>query len=143
MSTWDKYTLNQVIESRRIKQTTQSLANIVDKFIRREVAPRQKKLSRLGQVWRELLPKELLEHTCLENLYRGTLRVLVDDASSLFELNQIKEELLDQLQEFCPNIAPAQIRFVRGYWYYTSEEGIQIPDFKSLKPKESNKNIDG
>ena len=143
MSTWDKHTLKRVIESHRIRQTTQPLANLVDKFVRREVAPRQKKLSRLGQAWQELLPKELLEHTCLENLYCDTLRVLVDDAPSLFELNQIKEELLDQLREFCPNIAPAQIRFVRGYWYYTSEEGIQIPDFKSVKPKESKNKFNG
>ena len=143
MSTWDKHTLNRVTESRRTRQTAKPLANLLDKFVRREVAPRQKKLGRLGQAWRELLPEELLKHTCLENLYRGTLRVLVDDASSLFELNQIKEELLDQLREFCPNVAPDQIRFVRGHWYHTSEEGIQIHDYKSVRPKESKNKFNG
>ena len=143
MSTWDKHTLNRITESRRTRQTAKPLANLVNKFVKQEVAPRQKKLSRLGQTWGELLPEELLNHTCLENLYRGTLRVLVDDAPSLFELNQIKEELLDQLREHCPDVAPAQIRFVRGYWYYTSEEGIQIPDFKGVKPKESKNKFNG
>jgi len=143
MSTWDKHTLNRITESRRTRQAAKPLANIVDKFLKREVAPRQKKLSRLGQAWVELLPKELLKHTCLESLYHGTLRVLVDDAPSLFELNQIKEELLDQLQEFCPNVAPVQIRFVRGYWYYTSEEGIQITNFKSVKPQKSKNKFNG
>ena len=143
MSTWDKHTLHRIVESRRIKQATKPLATLVEKFVRREVAPRQKKLSRIGQAWQELLPAELLEHTCLENLYHGTLRVLVDDAPSLFELSQIKEELLHQLRELCPNAAPAQIRFVRGRWYYNSEEGIPIPNFKSVTPKEVQNKIDG
>lgn len=111
--------------------------------MRREVAPRQKKMSLLGQAWQELLPAELLEHTCLENVHHGTLRVLVDDAPSLFELSQIKKELLNQLRDLCPNVAPARIRFVRGRWYYTSEEGAQIPHFKSVKPKEDQNKIDG
>lgn len=111
--------------------------------MRREVAPRQKKLSRLGRTWQELLPAELLDHTCLENLVHGTLRVLVDDAPSLFELSQIKEELLDQLRDLCPDVAPARIRFVRGRWYYTNEEGTPIPHFKSVKPKEDKNKIDG
>jgi len=143
MSTWDKHTLNRVTETRRARQTAKPLANLIDNFVRREVMPRQKKLGILGQAWRELLPEELLKHTCLETLHRGTLRVLVDDASSLFELNQIKEELQDQLREFCPNAAPDRMRFIRGCWYRTNEEGIQIPDYKSVKPKESKNKFNG
>ena len=143
MTTWDKHALNRVTETRRSRKATRPLANLVDKFMRREVIPRQKKLLRLGHVWQEVLPEELLEHTCLETLYRGTLRVLVDNAPSLFELNQMKEELLNQLQQHCPNVAPVEIRFVRGLWYRTNQEGIQVPDYKSVKPKEGKNKTDG
>lgn len=141
MDMWDKHTLGQVTKARRKKQTLQPLADSITKFVRREVTARQKKLNRLGQVWQELLPDELLKHTCLENLYQGTLRVLVDNSSSLFELNHVKETLTEQLRELCPTTAPSRIQFVRGYWYQMNEEGIQIPVFKNIRPrKHKNKN---
>ena len=140
---WNKHTLHRVVETRRCRKTTWPLANLVENFMRRKVIPRQKKLARLGQAWQDLLPEELLEHTCLENLRHGTLRVLVDNASSVFELNQMKEELLRQLQYLCPRVAPAEIRFVRGFWYHMNEEGIRMPDYESVKLKESKINGDG
>jgi Dna[CI] antecedent, DciA len=143
MNRWDKHALNRVTKNRQVRKTTQPLAKFVDQFVRREVVPRQKKLSRLGQAWCELLPEMLRKHTCLENIYRGTLKILVDDGPSLYELSQLKEELLVQLRQLCPSVAPAEIRFVRGFWYHTNEEGTPIPDYKSIKPKENKKKING
>ena len=143
MNRWDKHALNRVTKNRQVRKPTQPLAKLVEQFVRREVVPRQKKLSRLGQAWRELLPETLREHTCLENVSRGTLKVLVDNGPSLYELNQLKEELLDQLRQLCPSVAPAEIRFVRGFWYHTNEEGTPIPDYKSIKTKERKNKIDG
>ena len=143
MDRWDKQALNRITKNRQVQKTTQPLAKVVDQFIRREVAPRQKKLSCLGQAWRKLLPEALLEHTCLENIYHGKLKVLVDDGPSLYELSQLKEELLDQLRQCCPSVAPVEIRFVRGCWYHTNEEGNPIPDYKSIKPRECKNKING
>ena len=143
MATWDKHTLHRVTKARRSREIARPISDLVGTFIRREVIPRQKRLARLGRAWRELLPEELLEHTCLENLSCGVLRVLVDNAPSLYELNQIKEELLDQLRQYCPGIAPAEIRFVRGLWYRTNEEGVRMPDYKSVKPKKGKPKING
>lgn len=137
MNIWDKHTLDRVTRSRRKKPTAQPLANPIAKFVRREVTTRQKTLGRLGQAWQELLPKELLEHTCVETLHHGTLRVLVDNASSMFELNQAREQLTEQIRELCPTIGLSQIRFIRGRWYRISEEGIPIPVFRNKRPKKN------
>ncbi len=117
-------------EARRTPQKTQLLGHWVDRFMRREVYPKQKRLGQLGRAWMELLPEELVDHTCLENLRGGCLRVLVDNASSLYELALLKESLIDQLYQLCPGVAPSDIRFVRGLWYQTNEEGFRIPNYR-------------
>jgi hypothetical protein len=101
----------------------------VQSFLKARVYPRQRKLGALAGVWTELLPETLLEHTCLEGLARGRLRVLVDDAASLYELGLLKQELLDRLRELAPNAAPSEIKFVRGQWYSTNEEGVRIAQY--------------
>jgi len=85
-------------------------------FLRRRVYPRQRKLGRVGAAWGEMLPEGLREHTCLEGLARGTLRVLVDDAASLYELRLATEDLLEQLRQACPSAGVSEIHFVRGCW---------------------------
>lgn len=136
MTAWDPAKLKRVTQQRsRTKKPARTLAQSLDAFLRRRVYPRQRKLGRLAQAWQHLLPETLQEHTCLDSLNRGRLKVLVDDAASLYELNLMKHQLLDQLRQLCPNAAPSDLRLVRGRWYHINEEGIRIPDYPNTQSR--------
>lgn len=55
-----------------------------------------KQLAAVTPVWCRLVPPELLEHTRLEGLSRGTLRVAADSSSRLYELDRLLRCGLEQ-----------------------------------------------
>ena len=127
MQDWDDQRLEWVVKNRRRPRAVKPLAESVKKFLHRWVHTRQKRLAQLSQAWCEILPPELVEHSCLENFSRGQLRVLVDSASHLAELDMlVRETLLQQLQQMCPQLPLSRIKLVRGTWYRTNEEGQKI-----------------
>ncbi len=127
---WDNNQLKNVWEKRQIKPRARKIGTTVDMFFRKKIVPRQKKLSHLSQAWQELLPQELLDHSCLENYTRGNLRVLVDSPVHYAELHMLlREGLLKQLHELCPNIPLSRVKLARGLWYHIDDEGNKIPNF--------------
>ena len=129
MADWNDQKLEQITKNRREKPSALLLKKLVQSFMKRDVYPRQRKLAFLAQAWQQLLPEELIEHTCLENIRGGRLRVLVDSASCLHELTLLKENLLTQLYELCPEVALSDIKFIRGIWYKANEEGVKIAKY--------------
>lgn len=65
-------------------------------FFQHSVQKRQTKLTQLAACWSQLVPETLADHCTLDSLSRGTLVVLVDSASHLYELKQL---LLAGLQQ--------------------------------------------
>ena len=65
-------------------------------FFTHSVQKRQTKFSRIGESFSHLVPETLADHCTLESFNRGTLTVLVDSASHLYELKQL---LLAGLQQ--------------------------------------------
>jgi Dna[CI] antecedent DciA-like protein len=65
-------------------------------FFQNSVQKKQTKMSKLAACWFQLVPETLSDHCSLESLSRGTLVVLVDSASHLYELKQL---LLAGLQQ--------------------------------------------
>ena len=115
MIEWSPERLQRVHRQRQVKSRVKPLGNLVDHILGRLVLPRQADIEALRQAWQELLPKELQWHSRLESLHRGQLRVLVDNASSLYELNLMAEEgLLDQIRQVCPKVKVWRIKFLRG-----------------------------
>ena len=127
---WDPKKLKLLTKQRQFYQKNYAFGKVVDQFMRRKVYPRQKKLGQLADAWMELLPKELTDHSCLENFSRGTLKVLVDSPAHLAELNLlVREGLIDHLREMCPNLPLSKIKLVHSRWYHVDQEGNQIADF--------------
>ena len=117
MNAWDDNKLQRVHQAAGSLQRLCRLGNAVQTFMDRVVEPRQEKLGQLALAWSQLLPPELDQHSCLGNLYRGTLRVLVDDATSLYELNLLQQQgLLNELRQLCPTVSVSSLRLVRGHW---------------------------
>jgi len=83
-----------------IKRTNTNVASAIGPemvhFFQHSVQKRQTKLTQLATCWCQLVPETLSDHCSLESLSRGTLVVLVDSASHLYELKQL---LLAGLQQ--------------------------------------------
>src|SRR6266566_8193644 len=58
-------------------------------FFKQCVAKRQTYLGKIAEAWGTLVPLTLSEHCSLESLSRGTLTVVVDSSSHLYELKQL------------------------------------------------------
>ncbi len=66
------------------------------------LAPVCERCDSVGQAWEQVLPPGLRTHCRLEGFKRGCLRIGVDTASYMYELQLCKAELLEELQRLCP-----------------------------------------
>ena len=93
-------------------------------FFKHSVQKRQTKLGKIAECWARLVPELLLEHCALDGLARGTLTVVVDSASHLYELKQL---LLAGLQQqiilACSSCGLKKIALRRGTWYASGADG--------------------
>src|SRR3954468_1571034 len=84
----------------RVKQSapisTPALGTAMLAFFKQSVEKRQAKFGKIARCWDQLIPETLAEHCALESFTRGTLSVLVDSSSHLYELKQL---LLAGLQQ--------------------------------------------
>ena len=65
-------------------------------FFKHSVEKRQTKMGQIAACWGVIVPEMFSEHCALESLNRGTLTVVVDSSSHLYELKQL---LLAGLQQ--------------------------------------------
>ena len=127
---WERQRLEQVWQSRQGVSPGRPLGEPVNIFMKRIVQPRRRRLSLLGRAWLDLLPSELVDHSCLESLRGGRLKILVDSSSHLYELDLlVKEGLLDELREVCPTVPRSALKLVHGLWYKMDEPKHRIPRY--------------
>jgi hypothetical protein len=87
-------------------------------FFKQSVAKRQTKLVKLAECWGALVPPILSEHCALECFVRGTLTVMVDSSSHLYELKQLLlAGLEEQLLFACKSAGLRKITLRPGRWY--------------------------
>ena len=92
-------------------------------FFEQSVAKRQTKLGKIAECWAAFVPQSLIEHSCLESLNRGTLTVLVDTASHLYELKQLMlAGMQQQLLQACKTTGLRKINLKPGRWYDGSND---------------------
>ncbi|MCC6421898.1 MAG: DUF721 domain-containing protein [Phycisphaerales bacterium] len=115
----------RLAELHRLQRFKQSAPTPTDKlgmemvsFFKQSVQKRQTKLGVIAQHWSELVPGLLNDHCSLESLSRGTLTVLVDSASHLYELKQLLlAGLQQQLLIACRSSGLRKINLKPGRWY--------------------------
>lgn len=99
-------------------------------FFRQSIQKRQTKLSKIGECFGRLVPETLADHCSLESLNRGSLTVLVDSASHLYELKQLLlAGLQQQLLMACKSAGLRKIILKPGRWYDQAEEASRKPRF--------------
>lgn len=95
-------------------------------FFKVSVEKRNAKFGKIADAWAKLVPQVLADHSALESFSRGTLAVVVDSSSHLYELKQLLLAGLEkQLLLACSPAGLKKINLKRGSWY---EEGGEARD---------------
>ncbi|HVT90880.1 MAG TPA: hypothetical protein VHD56_18645 [Tepidisphaeraceae bacterium] len=87
-------------------------------FFKKSVSKRQTRLTTIAECFEQLVPQMLLEHCALESFSAGTLKVIVDSSSHLYELKQLLlSGLQQQLLIACKSTGLRKITLKFGKWY--------------------------
>jgi hypothetical protein len=77
------------------------IGDLVSGFVER-LGPVCRQYDSVAQAWPDLLPDALRAHCRLAGASNGSLKVLADGSSYMFELQLCKAVLLRELQRVCP-----------------------------------------
>lgn len=118
----------------RVKRVDTPLASALGpemvSFFQQSVQKRQSKLVKIGECFGRLVPETLSDHCSLESFNRGSLTVLVDSASHLYELKQLLlAGLQQQLIMACKSAGLRKIVLKPGRWYDENEDTSRRPRF--------------
>jgi len=93
------------------------------------LAKRVRQLSRLAEIWDEVVPGPIREHTALESFHRGVLAVIVDSASHRFQLQTLLTGgLMREIQARFPGTLE-RIRIMPGQFYSVDLAGAKRYEF--------------
>jgi hypothetical protein len=93
-------------------------------FFKHSVEKRHGKLGQISQCWGAIVPDMFNEHCALESYVRGTLTVICDSSSHLYELKQLLLAGLEQqLLLACKSTGLRKVNLKHGRWYDASDEG--------------------
>ena len=110
----------------RVKQSNKAVGSalgpeLVD-FFKHSVQKRHTKLGQIGECWARLVPELLNEHCSLEGFSRGTLTVIVDSSSHLYQLKTLLlAGLQQQILAACASAGLKKISLKPGRWYEGGE----------------------
>jgi len=87
-------------------------------FFKKDIQKKQARFGNVATVWEQLIPSTLVDHTCLETFHAGTLKVLVDSSSHLYELKTVLLSGLEkQILLACKSQGLRKITLKLGRWY--------------------------
>jgi hypothetical protein len=87
-------------------------------FFKNSVQKRHTKLGAIAECWARLVPELLNDHCALESFSRGTLVVIVDSSSHLYQLKTLLlAGLQQQLLVACGSAGLKKINLKLGRWY--------------------------
>lgn len=112
----------------RVKQSDMPLGALLGPelvgFFKNSVQKRHSKLGKIAECWSRLVPDLLNSHCALESFSRGTLAVIVDSSSHLYELKQLLLAGLEtQILLACAPTGLKKITLKIGRWYEGDDPG--------------------
>lgn len=113
------------------KKSTESVGGALGpelvSFFKQSVTKRQGKFARISESWTALVPALLADHCAFEGFSRGTLTVLVDSSSHLYDLKQLLlAGLQQQLLLACGAAGLRKIVLKPGRWYEGDGSDVRI-----------------
>ena len=114
-----------------VKQVNHSHGQLIGpemvQFFKHSVEKRQTKFGKVAEVWGALVPEMFNDHCALEGFSRGTLNVLVDSSSHLYELKQLLlAGLQQQILLACKSAGLRKINLRPGRWYESDGEDRKV-----------------
>ena len=95
-------------------------------FFKQSVEKRHTKMGKIAACWGAIVPEMFNDHCALESYVRGTLTVIVDSSSHLYELKQLLLAGLEQqLKLGCKSAGLRKVNLKHGRWYDASDDGAQ------------------
>lgn len=88
------------------------VGDVVQQLMDNQLSPRQQVSSVIDQLWHQLLPAELVRHSRIVGVSSGQLKIQVDSASYMYELQLCSSRLLDELRRLCPQARVKEIKLV-------------------------------
>jgi hypothetical protein len=85
----DDAQLHTVWQQRQMVNSTALLGQPLAVLMKYVLAKKVRQLGKLAEIWDELIPAEIREHTALDGLNRGTLSVIVDSSAHRFQLQTL------------------------------------------------------
>lgn len=113
----DDAQLRTVWQQRQFNPRASHISQPLASLMKYTLAKRVRQLSKLSEVWDDVVPQEIAEHTALESFNRGVLSVLVDSASHRFQLQTLLDGGLTGEIRFRFSGALNKIKLKLGQFY--------------------------
>lgn len=125
----DDAQLRTVWQQRQFDDRVAHLSQPLALFMKHKLAKRVRQLSKLGEIWDEVIPEEIADHTALESFNRGILKVMVDSAPHRFQLQTLLTGGL--MREIRARFGGAiqKIRLVPGQFAFVDFQGQRRYEF--------------
>ena len=88
------------------------LGDTVKQYMDGGILPIQEKFGPIVELWSQLLPSELCQHSRIADITGGRLKIMVDSPSYMHELRLCSGQLLEQIQQRCPRARITKIDIV-------------------------------
>ena len=85
----DDAQLRTVWQQRQLRTNADQLSGPLAFLMKHTLAKRVRQLRNLADIWDEVIPEPIAEHTALESFNSGVLTVMVDSASHRFHLDTL------------------------------------------------------
>jgi len=97
MTVPDAYNLKlQRLRDWRCRRERDQSLSFLPKQFKQQIEKPYRQLSQLVELWQTLVPGDLVEHTRLDSLRRGVLKVSVDSSARLYDLDRLLRQGLER-----------------------------------------------
>ena len=85
----DDAQLRTIWQQRQFRHGAAPLGPAVTMLMKHKIGKRYRRVGKIAEIWDELVPPEIAEHTALEGFANGVLTVTVDSAPMRFQLSTL------------------------------------------------------
>ena len=85
----DETQLRTIWQQRQFNDRAAPISRPLGMFMKYKLAKKVRQLGKLSQIWDELIPEQISNHTALESFNRGVLTVMVDSAPHRYNLQTL------------------------------------------------------
>lgn len=113
----DDAQLRTIWQQRQFNYQPTCLSESLTILMKHKLAKRVRQVGQLAQIWDDVIPESIRDHTALESYQSGILTVMVDSASHRFQLQtMLTGGVMKAIQERF-NAALNKIRLIPGQFY--------------------------